>query len=186
MRYYSRAIGVASVLAGLSHSSSSSARTLTISKSSSTTTLALSRGGVQYGSEQGEKISVKVTPKYAGDLTGTVTVKAGGTTVAVFRLNSGRGSYTFTSKKLTAGKYTLVATYGGNGDYAGSRSAGKSLTVSAPPPPKPACYPLSDEGTCYEPGEYCRDDDHGVHGIAGNGEPIVCEDNNGWRWEPVN
>jgi hypothetical protein len=146
----------------------------------------LSRGGVQYGSEQGEKISVKVTPKYAGDLTGTVTVKAGGTTVAVFRLNSGRGSYTFTSKKLTAGKYTLVATYGGNGDYAGSRSAGKSLTVSAPPPPKPACYPLSDEGTCYEPGEYCRDDDHGVHGIAGNGEPIVCEDNNGWRWEPVN
>ena len=80
-----------------------------------------------------------------------------------------------------------MATYNGNADYDGSRSAGKSLTVSAPPtPPKPvACYPLSDGGTCYEPGEYCRDSDHGAHGIAGDGQAIVCEDNDGWRWEPV-
>ena len=55
------------------------------------------------------------------------------------------------------------------------------------PPPTTAasCYPLSDEGTCYEPGEYCRDDDHGMSGIAGDGENIVCEDNDGWRWEPA-
>lgn len=46
------------------------------------------------------------------------------------------------------------------------------------------CYPLSDEGTCYEPGEYCRDDDHGTSGIAGDGQAITCEDNDGWRWEP--
>jgi hypothetical protein len=70
------------------------------------------------------------------------------------------------------------------------------VATSAPPspaPPSPAppasatpagCYPLSDEGTCYEPGEYCRDDDHGVSGIAGDGEAITCEDNDGWRWEP--
>jgi hypothetical protein len=62
---------------------------------------------------------------------------------------------------------------------------------AAPPPPaaSPApaagCYPISDEGTCYEPGEYCRDDDHGVTGVAGDGESIECEDNDGWRWEPV-
>jgi hypothetical protein len=56
----------------------------------------------------------------------------------------------------------------------------------APPPPSPAsCYPLSNEGTCYEPGEFCRDDDHGMTGLAGDGETIVCEDNDGWRWEPV-
>jgi len=62
----------------------------------------------------------------------------------------------------------------------------------APAPPAPApthsaapsCYPLSDEGTCYEPGEYCRDSDHGVTGVAGDGEQITCEDNDGWRWEP--
>jgi hypothetical protein len=63
-------------------------------------------------------------------------------------------------------------------------------TSPSPPPTPPAsatpagCYPLSDEGTCYEPGEYCRDDDHGASGIAGDGEAITCEDNDGWRWEP--
>jgi hypothetical protein len=46
------------------------------------------------------------------------------------------------------------------------------------------CYPISDEGTCYQPGEYCRDDDHGTSGVAGDGEAITCEDNDGWRWEP--
>lgn len=48
-----------------------------------------------------------------------------------------------------------------------------------------SCHPLTNGGNCYEPGEFCRNTDHGVHGVAGNGEAIVCEDNNGWRWEPV-
>jgi hypothetical protein len=48
-----------------------------------------------------------------------------------------------------------------------------------------SCYPLSDEGTCYEPGEFCRDSDHGATGLAGDGETIMCEDNDGWRWEPA-
>jgi len=66
----------------------------------------------------------------------------------------------------------------------------QQTTPPAPPPPPPppttqACYPLSDEGTCYEPGEYCRDDDHGATGMAGDGETITCEDNDGWRWEPA-
>lgn len=56
---------------------------------------------------------------------------------------------------------------------------------AAPPTTAASCYPLSDEGTCYEPGEYCRDDNHGESGVAGNGENIVCEDNDGWRWEPA-
>jgi hypothetical protein len=75
-------------------------------------------------------------------------------------------------------------------------------TTQAPPPPpattppaNPAppatsaapahCYPLSNEDTCYEPGEYCPKDDHGASGVAGNGEAITCEDNDGWRWEPA-
>jgi len=58
---------------------------------------------------------------------------------------------------------------------------------SAPSPPATAasCYPLSNEGTCYEPGEFCRDSDHGATGMAGDGEKIICADNNGWRWEPA-
>jgi hypothetical protein len=46
------------------------------------------------------------------------------------------------------------------------------------------CTPLSNEGTCYEAGEYCRDSDHGATGVAGNGETITCANNDGWRWEP--
>ena len=60
--------------------------------------------------------------------------------------------------------------------------------AAAPPPPTataPAgCHPLTNGGNCYEPGEYCRDSDHGTSGVAGDGEAITCEDNDGWRWEP--
>jgi hypothetical protein len=63
------------------------------------------------------------------------------------------------------------------------------LSVAAPPPPAPAapagCHPLSNEGTCYEPGEFCRASDQGVTGVAGDGEAIICENNNGLRWEPA-
>jgi hypothetical protein len=62
--------------------------------------------------------------------------------------------------------------------------------TQAPPPPPvtqaPAgCSPKTNAGNCYEPGEFCRDDDHGATGVAGDGEKIECEDNDGWRWEPV-
>lgn len=46
-----------------------------------------------------------------------------------------------------------------------------------------SCYPLTDGGKCYTPGEYCRDDDHGTSGIDADGDPIECVDNDGWRWE---
>ena len=61
--------------------------------------------------------------------------------------------------------------------------------AAAPPAPSSAapagCYPLTDGGNCYKPGEYCRDSDHGDSGVAGDGEAITCADNDGWRWEPV-
>jgi hypothetical protein len=47
----------------------------------------------------------------------------------------------------------------------------------------PPALSFSNEGTCYRAGEYCRDYDHGMTGVAGYGEAIVCEDNDGWRWE---
>lgn len=80
----------------------------------------------------------------------------------------------------------------------------RTVTVTAspaPPPGQPApppssavavggaaggsCHPLSNKGTCYEPGEFCRKSDHGVTGVAGDGKTIICKDNDGWRWEPV-
>jgi hypothetical protein len=58
-------------------------------------------------------------------------------------------------------------------------------TTSAAAPPPASCYPTTNSGHCYEPGEYCRNSDHGTSGVAGDGEKIICEYNNGWRWEPV-
>jgi cardiolipin synthase len=59
--------------------------------------------------------------------------------------------------------------------------------ASAPPPASPptaSCYPIDDEGGCYEPGEYCRDNDRGLTGRAGDGEAIICAEENGsWYWE---
>jgi hypothetical protein len=55
----------------------------------------------------------------------------------------------------------------------------------AAPAPRSTCHPLTNSGKCYEPGEFCRNSDHGARGVAGNGEKIRCEDNNGWRWEPA-
>jgi cardiolipin synthase A/B len=59
--------------------------------------------------------------------------------------------------------------------------------TAAPPAPNPStagCTPIDDEGGCYKPGEYCRDDDRGTTGRAGDGQTITCEDENGtWYWE---
>ena len=52
------------------------------------------------------------------------------------------------------------------------------------PQPQTSCTPLTNGGNCYEPGEYCRNSDHGSSGVAGDGENITCTYNNGWRWEP--
>ena len=54
-----------------------------------------------------------------------------------------------------------------------------------PPAPPAGCYPLTNSGGCYEPGEFCRTSDHGRTGLAGDGRAIICENNDGWRWEPV-
>ena len=58
-------------------------------------------------------------------------------------------------------------------------------TAIAPTPAPAQCYPLTNSGHCYEPGEYCRASDHGATGVAGDGETITCEDKNGWRWVPT-
>jgi hypothetical protein len=47
-----------------------------------------------------------------------------------------------------------------------------------------SCYPTTSSGGCYQPGETCSTSDHGATGMAGDGTQIICQDNNGWRWEP--
>jgi len=61
----------------------------------------------------------------------------------------------------------------------------QTTAPAAAPTTSSGCYPLTNGGNCYEPGEYCRNSDHGASGVAGDGKRIICEDNNGWRWEPA-
>jgi hypothetical protein len=64
-------------------------------------------------------------------------------------------------------------------------TAPQTTAPAAAPATSSGCYPLTNSGNCYEPGEYCRNSDHGLSGVAGDGEKIICEDNDGWRWEPA-
>ena len=66
------------------------------------------------------------------------------------------------------------------------KPAPPSPAPSATSAPQPAgCYPRASSGNCYEPGEFCPHADAGMTGVAGDGEKIICRDNNGLRWEPI-
>ncbi len=76
---------------------------------------------------------------------------------------------------------------------AAAATAPTTVPVAAPVVPAPttpaqgtpaACHPVTKRGACYEPGEICRKADHLIAGVAGDGEPITCEDSGGWHWEP--
>jgi len=57
--------------------------------------------------------------------------------------------------------------------------------VPARTAPLPAgCTPLSNGGHCYKLREFCAKRYRGTTGVSADGEPMVCRDVNGWRWEP--
>jgi hypothetical protein len=56
-------------------------------------------------------------------------------------------------------------------------------TAAVAPPATTGCY-IDPEGNCYFAGEYCPDKLHGQTVQGGSGL-IICENNNGWRWEPA-
>ena len=84
-----------------------------------------------YGDEQAEHLLITVSPQLQGSVpTGTVTIKASTTTLCEITLKSSKGSCTLSPKKLKAGTYRLVATYGGSTNFKGSTSAKETLTVA--------------------------------------------------------
>lgn len=91
---------------------------------------------------------------------------------------------------IAAASATFDSDFGRASPWSPPRPKTKPITAPAPtpaPPPGPTptgCHPKASSGNCYEPGEYCSAADHGTSGVAGDGEAIVCEDKNGWRWEP--
>jgi hypothetical protein len=140
------------------------------------------------------EVTVSSSLAFLSDGSATGRASAGGTRTLRLRVGDARpGAFVVVSVR--------VSRHGRRGSCQVSLQPKQAptTTVAAPTQPAPApasspspppatgasCYPLSDEGTCYEPGEFCRDDDQGMSGIAGDGEAITCEDNDGWRWEPA-
>ena len=101
------------------------------------------------------------------------------TTLGVNGVETLTYQYTYSNVKQTAQK--LIS------DVVTTQPVTQVTTVGTyvtPATPASSCYPLTNGGNCYEPGEYCRTSDYGSSGVAGDGEAITCRDNNGWRWEP--
>jgi hypothetical protein len=103
---------------------------LTVAKAASKTSLTLARASVRYGHEGAERLSVTVSPQYAGVPAGHVTIKAGQTVLCTITLSSGKGSCALTASKLKPGSYVLVAIYAGSGNFAWSSAPAKTLKVT--------------------------------------------------------
>ena len=83
-----------------------------------------------YGDEQVEHLSVTVSSGHSASTpTGTVTITESGTKLCVITLSSDKGWWTMSPKKLKAGTYHLVASYGGSKNFEGSTSAKEILIV---------------------------------------------------------
>ena len=95
----------------------------------SATLLKISTPKITYGHERTERLTVDVTSHCACALTGTVTIKAGSTTLAALALKSGKASYTLTAKQFKVGSYVLTATYSANATYLASTSPAVKLKV---------------------------------------------------------
>jgi hypothetical protein len=119
---------------GGSTSASGAGSTLTVTPAlaATTTTLAVSPAAATFGSEQAVTMTARVTAQ-SGTPAGTVTIKAGTTTVGTITLANGAGSRLLTASQLPPGSYQLVASYGGDQANSGSASAPQALTVAAEP-----------------------------------------------------
>lgn len=116
---------------------------------------------------------------YEQQIEGTVTSVPGGQLGGVNWVLESTPGYATKARTVLGGRYTLIAA-----------DTAPAFSAQAPQPAPstaqaPGCYPLTNGGNCYRPGEYCRTSDRGTTGVDGDGDAIKCEDNDGWRWERV-
>lgn len=107
---------------------------LAITPGATTTSLSLSAGTVEYGSEQSEQLKVRVSTEYVAKPSGTVTVRSGNRTVCVVTVTAGTGACGLAPSALAAGTAALRASYAGDGDFAPSASASRTIAVAKADP----------------------------------------------------
>jgi len=102
-----------------------------VGKAASKTDLKLSVAKVPYGHEQAERLSVTVTPQFAGPTpTGRVNIRTGGTVLCTASLSSGTGTCRLSPRELKARMYGLVAVFSGGANFKGSVSREVTLVVT--------------------------------------------------------
>jgi hypothetical protein len=126
---------------------------LTVNKASTTTTLTITPSTFGYGNETGVTLTATVGPQFSGTPTGTVSLKAGATTLCPApTLSAGTASCTISSQTLlAAGSYTVIATYSGDANFATSPTFGfvtvTQATTSSAVTVSPASIALGHENT---------------------------------------
>jgi hypothetical protein len=115
---------------GAGSKSATSTASMQLKQALTTTILSLASATAKFGSEQAERLTVRVVPRFSGAPAGSVTVRAGHAVVCVIRLASGAGSCALTAGSLTPGSYGLVASYPGSTNFTASASPKQSLNVS--------------------------------------------------------
>ncbi|WP_030835473.1 beta strand repeat-containing protein [Streptomyces hygroscopicus] len=120
---------------------SSGSGSVTVGQASTTTTLTSSPNPSAPGQTVTFTATVSALPPATGTPTGTVTFLISGGPTLTGTLN-GSGQATVSTSALTAGPHTVIATYGGDGCFAGSTSpaiiqtvavVGTTTTVTATP-----------------------------------------------------
>ena len=110
--------------------SASPAVSFQVTRAATQTALHLSARTVRFRHEKAERLSVLVTPQFAGLVTGAVTVTAGRTAVCVITLSKDAGACRLSGSQLRPGIYHLVARYSRTTDFSGSVSRAARLRVS--------------------------------------------------------
>jgi len=102
---------------------------LTIAKATSRTALTLFKSRAIFGHEQVDRLSVTVSPQYAGSTpTGKVTLKESKTTLCVINLSK-KHWCTLSAARFGPATYLLVASYAGDSNFDASASGKVSLSV---------------------------------------------------------
>jgi len=113
--------------------SSATPQSLTVAKEPATTTLALPAATLAFDQQGGALLTFQATAATSGTPTGSVTVTAGATPICSGVLTNGTGTCALATEELSPGSYQLTATYGGDGDFAGSASDPQALTIMKAP-----------------------------------------------------
>ena len=93
-------------------------------------TLATNTATVKFGQEQSARLTINVKPKTGGTPAGTITVKAGQTTIAVVTLKRGKATWILQPRQLRPGTYQLTGSYASSNGYNSVTTARKKLVVT--------------------------------------------------------